>query len=406
MRRLRRSGAGRSAALHAGVPLVSMMLAATVCGVPAARARAVHPVAGSATSAPAAAVASCADTVYSGMTQAQRIGQLFMGGVSASSPSATDLGTLRDQHVGSVMLTGRSSAGVTATRDVVDGIRGQADTVSGRRVGLLVATDQEGGQVQVLSGPGFSTMPNALTQGGWSTSTLRSRAAGWAGELRSAGVDLNLAPVADVVPADLGTRNQPIGRYYREYGHTPDVVASHSKAFAVGSERAGVMTTLKHFPGLGRVIGNTDTTANVVDSVTTTTSSYLTPFRSGIQAGSPFVMVSLATYSKIDSHHIAAFSPTVVRKLLRTQLGFKGVVISDDLGQAVAVRSYTPAQRATGFLAAGGDLILTVKPSIVPAMAQAVGSRMQTDAAFRSGVADSVHRVLAAKAAAGLLDCG
>ncbi|MEU2054580.1 glycoside hydrolase family 3 N-terminal domain-containing protein [Streptomyces bungoensis] len=405
MRRLRRPGAGRSAALRAGVPLVSVLLAAAVCGEPTAQAQAVHPVAG-AVSAPAAAATSCADRVYNGMTQAQRIGQLFMGGVPATGASAADLRTLRDQHVGSVMLTGRSSAGTTATRRVVDGIRGQADTVSGKRVGLLVSTDQEGGQVQVLNGPGFSTMPNALTQGGWSTSTLRSRAAGWAGQLKSAGVDLNLAPVADVVPASLGTRNQPIGRYYREYGHTPDVVASHSGAFAAGFKQARVMTTLKHFPGLGRVTGNTDTTANVVDSVTTTTSSYLTPFRSGIQAGSPFVMISSATYSKIDARHIAAFSPTVIRKLLRTQLGFKGVVISDDLGQAVAVRAYTPAQRAVGFLSAGGDLVLTVKTSIVPAMAQAVGSRMRTDAAFRAGVADSVHRVLAAKASAGLLTCG
>lgn len=405
MRRLRRPAAGRSAALRAGVPLVSVLLAAAVCGEPTAQAQAVHPVAG-AGSAPAAAATSCADRVYNGMTQAQRTGQLFMGGVPATGASATDLRTLRDQHVGSVMLTGRSSAGTTATLRVVDGIRGQADTVSGKRVGLLVSTDQEGGQVQVLNGPGFSTMPNALTQGGWSTSTLRSRAAGWAGELRSAGVNLNLAPVADVVPASLGTRNQPIGRYYREYGHTPDVVASHSGAFAAGFKQAHVMTTLKHFPGLGRVTGNTDTTANVVDSVTTTTSSYLTPFKSGIQAGSPFVMISSATYSKIDARHIAAFSPTVIRKLLRTQLGFKGVVISDDLGQAVALRAYTPGRRAVDFLSAGGNLVLTVKTSLVPAMAQAVTSRMRTDAAFRATVADSVHRVLAAKASAGLLSCG
>ncbi|MGW3355433.1 glycoside hydrolase family 3 N-terminal domain-containing protein [Streptomyces bungoensis] len=405
MRRLRRPGAGRSAALRAGVPLVSVLLAAAVCGEPTAQAQAVRPVAGAA-SAPAAAATSCADRVYNGMTQAQRIGQLFMGGIPATGAGATDLRTLRDQHVGSVMLTGRSSAGTTATRRVVDGVGGQADTVSGKRVGLLVSTDQEGGQVQVLNGPGFSTIPNALTQGGWSTSTLRSRAAGWAGELKSAGVNLNLAPVADVVPASLGTRNQPIGRYYREYGHTPDVVASHSGAFAAGFGQAHVMTTLKHFPGLGRVIGNTDTTANVVDSVTTTTSSYLTPFKSGIQAGSPFVMISSATYSKIDAHHIAAFSPTVIRKLLRNQLGFKGVVISDDLGQAVAVRAYTPAQRAVAFLSAGGNLILTVKTSVVPAMAQGVASRMRTDAAFRATVADSVHRVLAAKASAGLLSCG
>ncbi|MGV9935219.1 glycoside hydrolase family 3 N-terminal domain-containing protein [Streptomyces olivaceoviridis] len=96
----------------------------------------------------------------------------------------------------------------------------------------------------------------------------------------------------------------------------------------------------------------------------------------------------------------------MIRKLLRTQLGFKGVVISAGLGQAVAVRSFTPAQRAVDFLSAGGDLVLTVKPSIVPAMTQAVGARMKTSAAFRADVADSVHRVLVAKADAGLLSCG
>ncbi|WBO61760.1 glycoside hydrolase family 3 N-terminal domain-containing protein [Streptomyces camelliae] len=404
--RLRRPGRGRSAALRAGVPLVTMMLAAVGCGGPAVQAHTGHPARAAADPVPATSAPTCADRVYSGMTQAQRTGQLFMGGISATRPSTTDLRTLRDNHVGSVMLTGRGSAGTEATRKLVDGFRGQADTVSGRRVGLMVATDQEGGQVQVLSGPGFSPIPAALTQGTWPASTLRARAADWAAQLKAAGVDLNLAPVADVVPADLGTRNGPIGHHYREYGHTPDTVAVHSEAFAAGFAQAHVKTTLKHFPGLGRVIGNTDTTANVVDSVTTASDAYLTPFRSGIKAGSPFVMVSLATYTKIDAHHLAAFSPTVIRTLLRTQLGFKGVVISDDLGQAVAVRSFTPAQRAVDFLAAGGNLILTVKPSTVPAMAQAVSARMQKDAAFRADVADSVHRILAAKADAGLLSCG
>ncbi|MGW2098650.1 glycoside hydrolase family 3 N-terminal domain-containing protein [Streptomyces olivaceoviridis] len=164
-----------------------------------------------AAAAPVASATTCADRVYNGMTQAQRIGQLFMGGVSAARPSATDLRTLRDRHVGPVMLTGRSSAGTTVTRKVVDGFRGQADTVAGHKVGLLVSTDQEGGQVQVLSGPGLSTIPNALTQGGWSTSTLRSRAAGWAGRLKSAGVNLERA--------------------------TSDSVASHSGAFAAGFSR-------------------------------------------------------------------------------------------------------------------------------------------------------------------------
>jgi beta-N-acetylhexosaminidase len=304
------------------------------------------------------------------------------------------------------MLTGRSTAGTTATRKLVDGFRGQADQVAGRRVGLLVSTDQEGGRVQVLSGPGFSAMPSGLTQGSWPVATLRTQAAAWAKELKAAGVDLNLAPVADVVPAALGARNMPIGSFQREYGHTPDVVTSHTGAFAAGFAQSGVMTTLKHFPGLGQVIGNTDTTADVVDSVTTADSAGLTPFRAGIQAGSPFVMISSATYTKIDPGHLAAFSPTVIDHLLRGRLGFKGVVISDDLGNAVAVRSFTPAQRAVNFIAAGGDMILTVRPSTIPAMAQGIQTRMGQDASFRAKVDDSVRRILDAKHNAGQLDCG
>ncbi|WP_046728809.1 glycoside hydrolase family 3 N-terminal domain-containing protein [Streptomyces humi] len=409
----RRSG-GRSAVRRTAVGLATTLLATCACTGPAAgedahrapEARTGTPAGRAAPQKTATAAATCADTVYAGMTTAQRVGQLFMGGVAANAPSATDLRTLRTYHVGSVMLTGRSSAGTTATRKIVDNIRKQADTVGGRQVGMIVSTDQEGGQVQVLNGPGFSVIPAALTQGTWSTTTLRSRATTWAKQLKAAGLDLDLAPVADVVPAGLGTRNAPIGRYHREFGYTPAVVTSHSGAFAAGFAAAGVMTTFKHFPGLGQVIGNTDTTANVVDSVTTTSSASLTPFRSGIAAGAPFVMISSAKYTKIDSAHLAVFSPTVINKLLRTQFGFKGVVISDDIGQAVAVRAYTPAQRAVGFLSAGGDMILTVKPSTVPAMAQAVQSRMATDAAFRAKVAASVHRVLTAKANAGRLSCG
>lgn len=386
-------------ALRAGVSLATLVLAVTGCGGSAT------PGAMAASATPTASAAPCADRYLSRMTPAQRAGQLIMGGVSAARPAPADLATLRAQHVGAVMLTGRSSAGTAATRKLVDAFRGQADRIAGRPVGLLVATDQEGGQVQVLRGPGFSAMPSGLTQGSWTTATLRSRAAVWAKELKAAGVDLNLAPVADVVPAALGTRNIPIGSFHREYGHTADTVTSHTAAFAAGFAQSGVLTTLKHFPGLGQVIGNTDTTANVVDSVTSANSAALTPFRAGIRAGSPFVMISSATYTRIDPRHLAAFSPTVIDHLLRGQLGFQGVVISDDLGNAVALRSFTPAQRAVNFIAAGGDMILTVRPGIVPAMAQALQTRMRQDAAFRTKVDHSVRRILDAKYKAGLLTC-
>ncbi|MHB9856305.1 glycoside hydrolase family 3 N-terminal domain-containing protein [Streptomyces krungchingensis] len=348
---------------------------------------------------------TCADRTFRALTVPQRVGQLFMGSVRPSAPDSTRIDLMRKYHVGSVFLAGRSSAGTTATNTLVQGLQVKADSAAGHRVGLLVATDQEGGQVQVLSGPGFSTIPSALTQGSWTTSKLRSEAAVWAEELKAAGVNLNLAPVADVVPESLGTANAPIGRYDREFGHTAATVAPHSDAFLAGSAQSGVLATLKHFPGLGSVRDNTDTTANVVDTVTTRDSSSITTFGSGIKAGAPFVMISSATYSKIDANNRAAFSSTVIQGLLRKTLGFKGVVVSDDLGNAVAVKAVPAGDRAVKFLSAGGDLVLTVEPNLIPAMTQAVQSRMTQSATFRGQVDASVHRILNAKQKAGLLSC-
>lgn len=382
------------------VPLLTLSLAAASLGGTYASHASV------ATNSPASLAAACVDKAYAGMTGAQRVGQLFMGGVAASKPDQARIQVLRQYHVGSVFLSGRSTAGTKATKSLVDGLQAKADTVSGHHVGLLVSTDQEGGQVQVLSGPGFSTMPSGLVQGSWSTSKLRAEAATWAKQLKAAGVNLNLAPVADVVPASLGRNNAPIGRFDREFGHTPATVTSHSNAFAAGFAQSDVLATLKHFPGLGNVRGNTDTTANVVDTVTTTKSASITPFSSGIKAGAPFVMISSAKYSKIDAKNQAAFSSTVIQGLLRKSLGFNGVVISDDLGNAVAVKAVSPGDRAVKFLSAGGDVVLTVEPNVVPAMVKAVQARMTQSAAFRTQVEQSIHRVLAAKQQVGLLSCG
>ncbi|MGW1531954.1 glycoside hydrolase family 3 N-terminal domain-containing protein [Streptomyces aureus] len=395
----RRSGVSRRVWIASSVALA--IAAAGVGGVQLSQAATIDQA-----SAPAKRAApTCADKTYSAMTSAQRVGQLFMGSVTPSAPDSARIALMRQYHVGSVFLAGRSKAGTSATKTLVDGLQAKADSVAGHRVGLLVSTDQEGGAVQVLSGPGFSTIPSALTQGTWTTTKLRSEAAVWAKQLKSAGVNLNLAPVADVVPASLGTANAPIGKYNREFGHTAAVVAPHSNAFLQGSLQSGVLATLKHFPGLGYVRGNTDTTAGVVDTVTTSTSPSVSVFKSGIDAGAPFVMISSATYSKIDANNRAAFSSTVIQTMLRKNMGFKGVVISDDLGNAVAVKAVAPGDRAVKFISAGGDVVLTVEPNLIPAMTKAVQSRMTQSSAFSTQVSQSVHRILNAKQKAGLLTC-
>jgi beta-N-acetylhexosaminidase len=138
--------------------------------------------------------------------------------------------------------------------------------------------------------------------------------------------------------------------------------------------------------------------------VTTPADSSLNSFRAAIGAGVPMVMVALATYTRIDASRLAVFSP-VVMKLLRGQFGFGGVIVSDDLGEAQAVRAIPAGTRAIDFLNAGGDLVTSQDLAPARQMAAAVLAKAQASGAFRGTVNDAARRVLTAKQAAGLLPC-
>ncbi|HST67170.1 MAG TPA: glycoside hydrolase family 3 N-terminal domain-containing protein [Mycobacteriales bacterium] len=319
----------------------------------------------------------------------QRVGQLLMVGVPATGADAATLQAISRYHLGGVILTGRSSAGVAATARLTAELQRRAATR------LLVAADQEGGAVQVLGGPGFARIPDARVQAGQTPAALRRQARVWGEQLRAAGVRVDLAPVADTVPAGAG--NPPIGAFDRQYGADPAAVARHSIAFADGLQDAGVLATVKHFPGLGRVTANPDTTAGVTDRVTTRTDPYLRPFRDAVRAGVPVVMMSTAIYARIDPGRPAAFSPIIIGGLLRHDLGFEGVVVSDDLGTARQVAGIPAGERAVRFVAAGGDLVLIVDPATLPAMYAALLTRARSDPAFRARVEESAGRIRAAR---------
>jgi beta-N-acetylhexosaminidase len=346
---------------------------------------------------------SCPAQVFARMTAAQRVGQLFLVGL-ADQPRSVVAREVAAYHFGSLLFGTTTSASLAEVRPVTTADQALASAAATARAGFFIATDQEGGEVQRLRGPGFSAIPSAVAQGQLAPGTLRRDAARWGRQLKQAGVNLDLAPVMDVVPPGTARQNQPIGALLRNFGSTPATVSSPGAAFIRGMRQAGVATTAKHFPGLGRVTGNTDLTAGVTDPVTTANDPYLRPFRAAIGAGVPFVMVSLASYPKIDSGHLAVFSPRMMR-LLRKQLRFGGVIISDDMGAAVAVASVSPAERAIAFLAAGGDMITSVSLPAAAAMDGAVLSRVHRDPAFRSKAYTAVKRVLAAKQAYGLLSC-
>jgi beta-N-acetylhexosaminidase len=340
---------------------------------------------------------SCADQTLAALSPDQQVGQLLMVGVPATDPVA-GAAELSGVGVGGLFLQGRSSAGADAVRSAVAQLQESA------AIPVQIAVDQEGGLVQTLTGPGFDLIPTALEQGRQEPAALRSATAGWAVQLRDAGVTMDLGPVADTVPAGTEAENPPIGELDRQYGSDPRAVAGAVTTVVTALQDAGVVATVKHFPGLGRVRVNTDTDLGAADAETSPDDPFLAPFAAAVEAGVGAVMVSSATYPQLDPDSPALFSPAVL-DLLRGQLGFDGVVISDDVGNAEAVSRTPLAQRAVESVAAGVDVVLTVSPSDAAPMARALADRAGADEAFAVRVTESAGRVLALKERFGLLSC-
>lgn len=202
------------------------------------------------------------------MTLAEKVGEILMVGVPVGGGRETAAEAIREHHVANVFLHGRTQAGQGPVRRLVAEFRTIGATANPRDPLMLVATDQEGGAVQVLRGDGFSDIPSAVDQAALPPDELRGMARTWGTELADVGVNLNLAPVADVVLAQSAASNAPIGANHRNYGYTLDSVVAGSVAFGQGQRAAGVATAPKHFPGLGLVSGNTDTATGVTDTVT------------------------------------------------------------------------------------------------------------------------------------------
>ncbi len=336
------------------------------------------------------------------MTLAQEVGQLFMVGTNAKGAEPVTLDAISDLHVGGVFLSGRSHLGVAATARIVDQLQSKVDLVSTDSEPLLVATDQEGGEVQVLSGPGFATMPTGVAQGVMPAASLRSAAGEWGAQLHAAGVNMNLAPVVDLLPSpSAASANPPIGVFQRELGFSPAAIVSHANAFRSGMSANHVVSVLKHFPGLGHVSANTDNTRGVTDDVVTSDGADVGIYRSEIAAGGQCVMVSLAIYSKLDATRPAVFSPTVVTGLLRNSLGFSGVIMTDDLSATAQVAYLSPGDRAIDAIAAGIDIVLvSASPSEATAMVDAVLGKAESDPAFAAVVAAAARRVVELKESA------
>jgi beta-N-acetylhexosaminidase len=253
----------------------------------------------------------------------------------------------------------------------------------------LVMVDQEGGDVRSVDWAG----PAASQPLQGDPASVRSAARSAARQLWGAGVNVNLAPVADVPVGPAAVMGS------RAYAGDATGVAERTAAGVQGMRAGGVAATAKHFPGLGKATVNTDDGDATVPGDLT---SDLVPFRAAVEAGVPLIMLSHALYPAVDPGRIASQSPPIVTGLLRERLGFGGVVVTDSIeAQAVLNRSgiATAAERS---LRAGADLILMTGSASWNDVFPRLLARARSSARFRERVRRSAARVLALKSELGL----
>ncbi|MGH2949792.1 MAG: glycoside hydrolase family 3 N-terminal domain-containing protein, partial [Solirubrobacteraceae bacterium] len=200
-----------------------------------------------------------------------------------------------------------------------------------------------------------------------------------------------LAPVADVPSVDGAALAG------RAFSSDPEQAAAAVAESVAGWHEAGVATTVKHFPGLGGAIVNTDEGSETIERTRSELEADLAPFRAGIEAGTEFVMAGHAVYPALDAESIASQSPAVIDGLLRDELGFGGVVMTDSL-EAAAVRAVADVEEAALASArAGVDVILTTGRGSYIRVYRALLAEAQEDPEFRRRVRASAARVLAAQ---------
>lgn len=331
-----------------------------------------------------------AQELVSAMSTAELVGQVIVGRWHGTEPS-TAAAMVEDLHLAGVQLTGDNivdRAQVTATTTAVTEAFGR----TGRDFPPVIGVDQEGGVVSHLSGvtaelPPFATAGAVVAQEGRAgRRTVRSAMRAMAFELRDLGFTWVFAPVADVT---IGEADVTIGS--RSPSSDPKVAAAAVSAAVEGYGDAGLVSTTKHFPGHGAATADSHETLPVIDaSREQLESRELPPFRAAVESGAPAVMIGHLDVSSLAPGVPTSLAPEAY-ELLRDDLGFEGVAITDSLGMGAVL---TPGRRpAVEALAAGADLLLM--PANTPETHGVVTRALKSGELDRDRVEEAAARVVA-----------
>ena len=334
------------------------------------------------------------------MTLEQKVGQMFM--VGFGNPGDQPAYEINDQirtliqekHVGGVILFGRNVESPEQVRKLTGELQKLALS-SPPGIPLLVAIDQEGGPI-IRIREGVTLFPGNMALGATRDPNLAYEAGRIAGmELRAMGINMNLAPVVDL---NNNARNPVIG--VRSFGEDPSWVARMAEANIRGYHAGAVLTAVKHFPGHGdtAVDSHVDLPTIARDRKRLEEAD-LVPFRRAIAQGADAVMSAHVTFPAFEPSGLpATLSRRVLTGLLRNELGFDGVIITDDMEMGAIAKRFGSAKAAVRAIRAGADMVLvchtlSVQKESIEAVTQAVRSGEISE----ERIDQSVRRILKLK---------
>ena len=290
-----------------------------------------------------------------GMSLEQMLGQLLVVGFEGTAVTPEVAGLIQQHHVGGIIFFSRNVRDAQQTLALTSELQALARE-AGHRYPLLIAIDQENGVVRRL-GRGSTIFPGSMALGATGSEALAHDVALATGrELRALGINLNLAPVLDI---SNNPDNPVIG--VRSFGEDPAQVARFGVAAVRGLQGAGVLTSVKHFPGHGdTAVDSHQTLPNIPHTLRRLDDVELVPFRAALAAGADSVMIAHVALPQLMGSAAlpATVSPAIVRGLLRERLGFDGVVISDCLEMRAVTETVGTERGAVMALQAGIDLLL------------------------------------------------
>ena len=326
---------------------------------------------------PAAAPARAAE-----LPLGQQVGQLIVLSFQGTAVPQYVLTALRERRAAGVILFGGNVESPRQLRTLTAALRSGGGSP-------LVAVDQEGGDVRIVPwAPPESSAPEQAADG---TVGRDARRAGLA--LRRAGINVSLAPVADV-PSVAGSALAG-----RSFSRDPKRASTAVAAAVAGWRAGGVAATAKHFPGLGAATVNTDDgPVTIRRSRSKLLAGDLPPFAAAIRAGVPLVMVSHARYTALDRNRIASQSRAIIEGLLRGRLGFRGVVITDSMEAAASLATGSITAASARAVRAGADLVLLTGRGSYRPVYRHLLAEARRSASFRERVRQAAARVLALKA--------